>query len=67
MSDYIKPTVIRRNKEGLTSSDESDHEPANGTVPSVRVSGDGGSNEDVGKQVVRASSRFWWVLRWPSG
>lgn len=43
--------VIKRNKEGVTSSDESDtaDHPDGTHVPSVRVSGDGGSNEDAGK------------------
>ena len=60
VSDYIKPTVIRRNKDGVTSSDESDHDAANanGTVPTVRVSGDGGSNEDAGKRV-RVRGAVW--------
>lgn len=49
LSDYTKPVVIKRNKEGVTSSDESDTaDQPDGT--SVRVSGDGGSNEDAGKQ-----------------
>ena len=52
LSDYTKPVVIKRNKEGVTSSDESDtaDQPDGTRVPSVRVSGDGGSNEDAGKQ-----------------
>ena len=52
LSDYTKPVVIKRNKEGATSSDESDtaDQPDGTRVPSVRVSGDGGSNEDAGKQ-----------------
>lgn len=52
MSDYTKPVVIKRNKDGATSSDESDtaDQPDGTRVPSVRVSGDGGSNEDAGKQ-----------------
>lgn len=43
--------MIKRNKEGVTSSDESDtaDHPDGTRVPSVRVSGDGGSNEDAGK------------------
>ena len=51
LSDYTKPVVIKRNKEGVTSSDESDtaDHPDGTRVPSVRVSGDGGSNEDAGK------------------
>ena len=51
LSDYTKPVVIKRNKEGVTSSDESDtaDQPDGTRVPSVRVSGDGGSNEDAGK------------------
>lgn len=46
--------VIKRNKEGVTSSDDSDtaDQPDGTRVPSVRVSGDGGSNEDAGKQHV---------------
>ena len=51
LSDYTKPVVIKRNKEGTASSDESDTaDQLDGRrVPSVRVSGDGGSNEDAGK------------------
>ncbi|KAL9987729.1 hypothetical protein ACROYT_G002082 [Oculina patagonica] len=49
LSDYTKPVVIKRNKEGVTSSDDSDtaDQPDGTRVPSVRVSGDGGSNEDA--------------------
>lgn len=41
--------MIKRNKEGATSSDESDAADQPDGTPSVRVSGDGGSNEDAGK------------------
>lgn len=63
LSDYTKPTVIKRNKEGVTSSDESDtaDQPDGTRVPSVRVGGDGGSNEDAGKQHLidaRANCRY---------
>lgn len=52
--------VVKRKKEGATegatSSEESDtaDQPDGTRVPSVRVSGDGGSNEDAGKQPMRA-------------
>ena len=49
LSDYTKPVVIKRNKEGATSTDESDTADQPDGTPSVRVSGDGGSNEDAGK------------------
>ncbi|XP_046844954.1 ninein-like protein isoform X2 [Xenia sp. Carnegie-2017] len=42
LSDYTKPLIIKRNKDGLTSSDESDVIDGKSSV--VRVSGDGGSN-----------------------
>ena len=60
LSDYTKPVVVKRKKEGATegatSSEESDtaDQPDGTRVPSVRVSGDGGSNEDAGKQPMRA-------------
>ena len=44
LSDYTKPNIIRRNKDGMTSSDdEMDDTDAHLNVPSLRVSGDGGS------------------------
>ena len=44
LSDYTKPTIIRRSKDDPTSSDE---DFVDGRVmPVIRVSGDGGSNED---------------------
>lgn len=60
LSDYTKPVVIKRNKEGVTSSDESDtaDQPDGTRVPSVRVSGDGGSNEDAGKLQNRCARKF---------
>ena len=61
LSDYTNPVVIKRNKEGVTSSDESDTaDQQDGTrVPSVRISGDGGSNEDAGKLQNRCARRFF--------
>ncbi|XP_068692432.1 ninein-like protein [Montipora foliosa] len=49
LSDYTKPQVVKRNKEGVTSTDDSDaaDHPDGTRVPPVRVSGDGGSNEDA--------------------
>jgi hypothetical protein len=46
LSDYTKPVIIKRNKDGMTSSDESEHDVIDGKPAIVRVSGDGGSNED---------------------
>jgi hypothetical protein len=46
LSDYTKPDIIKRNKNGMTSSDESEHDVIDGEPTIVRVSGDGGSNED---------------------
>ena len=45
LSDYTKPVIIKRNKDGTTSSDDSEHE-IDEKLSIVRVSGDGGSNED---------------------
>jgi hypothetical protein len=38
--------IIKRNKDGMTSSDDSEHDVIDGNPSIVRVSGDGGSNED---------------------
>ena len=46
MSDYTKPVIIKRNKDGATSSEESEDDVVDGEPPVVRVSGDGGSNEE---------------------
>lgn len=48
LSDYTKPTIIRRSKEGGESTEESEEEQVDGGT-SVRMRGDGGSNEDGGK------------------
>lgn len=47
LSDYTKPTIIRRNKDGGTSEEESEEEDQ--VDGGRRMSGDGGSNEDGGK------------------
>lgn len=65
LSDYTKPVVIKRNKEGVTSTDDSDtaDHPDGTQVPPVRVSGDGGSNEDAGKlqnRCVRKEAHLVW-------
>ena len=65
LSDYTKPVVVKRKKEGATegatSSEESDtaDQPDGTRVPSVRVSGDGGSNEDAGKQPIIDARANW--------
>lgn len=46
LSDYTKPVIIKRNKDGVTSSDDSENDIIDGKPSIVRVSGDGGSNED---------------------
>ena len=46
LSDYTKPVIIKRNKDGVTSSEDSEHDVIDGSPSIVRVSGDGGSNED---------------------
>lgn len=57
--------VVKRKKEGATegatSSEESDtaDQPDGTRVPSVRVSGDGGSNEDAGKQPIIDARANW--------
>ena len=53
LSDYTKPMVIRRNKDGMSSSESEDHEDGR-VVPVIRVSGDGGSNEDG--EIVKTSA-----------
>ncbi|XP_048586861.1 ninein-like protein isoform X5 [Nematostella vectensis] len=59
LSDYTKPKVIRRNKEGVTSSEESEEDEVDGagTQVHVRLSGDGGSNEDGENDVERENHR----------
>ena len=47
LSDYTKPNIIRRNKDGVSSGEESDEDQVDG---GTRMSGDGGSNEDGGKR-----------------
>ena len=54
LSDYTKPVIIKRNKDGISSSDDSGHDIIDGKPAIVRVSGDGGSNED-GKLVEQLS------------
>ncbi|XP_028410974.1 ninein-like protein isoform X2 [Dendronephthya gigantea] len=49
LSDYTKPVIIKRNKDGATSSDDSERDDIDGKPSIVRVSGDGGSNEDEQK------------------
>ena len=48
----------------MTSSDESDtaDQPDGTRVPSVRVSGDGGSNEDAGKQHLIDARAKWYSV-----
>lgn len=76
LSDYTKPTIIRRSKEGGDSTEESEEDHVDGgTGVPVRMRGDGGSNEDGGKhgkvwhmrielciQIILCRSLFVWLF-----